>query len=146
MTAGATCLSRYVSPTLSTDILPVCVTGMCRQPYRLTPCQPQNSRLCINCAMRVVWNRATGWICLWPHVIKVLDWSGRRRRMWHHNPPHCLEPSSSSSSGWCLIISVATTLITTWGDDVTGSTRNTPVRGGVAGVHVDRPYLHRLCE
>lgn len=62
----------------------------------------------------------------WPHVTWVLGWSGRRRRTWHHNPPHCFDPSSSSS-GWCLIISVAMTLITTWGDDVTG--RKTPAKG-----------------
>lgn len=112
MTAGAACLSRYVSPTLSADVPPAAEFKVMHKLCRAT----------------------TGWICLWPHVTKVLDWSGRRRRMWHHNPPHCLEPSSSSSSsGWCLIISVATTLITTWGDDVTGSTRNTPGRGGGGG-------------
>lgn len=39
------------------------------------------------------------------------------RGMQSHNPSHCLGPSSSST------ISVALTLITTWGDDVTGSPR-----------------------
>lgn len=60
--------------------------------------------------------------------------SRRRRRMRHHNPLHCLDLSSSFS---CLIISVAMTLITTWGDDVTGSPRKTSARGGGAVLHVD---------
>lgn len=133
--AGAMCLHRYE------DL------------YQL-PSQPQlqNSRYSINRVVRVVWNLATVRIFLWPHVTRVLGWSGWRRSM-RHNPPHCLEPSSSSfsSSGRCLIISVAMTLITTWGDDVTGSPRKTPARvGGAAAVlHVDSPpplSLHRLCE
>lgn len=38
-----------------------------------------------------------------------------------HNPSHCTSPSSSSSRCWFSTISVALTLITTCGDDVTGS-------------------------
>lgn len=65
---------------------------------------------------------AQGWLaggcdyCLTSYyVTEVCAEAKEGKKMQGHNPSHCSSPSSSST------ISVALTLITTWGDDVTGS-------------------------